>query len=251
MTYYSCEKNWESILSCIYDAWSSKKGHANIRLIFEPVEQYTLFDEYIHVDADFDKTQKVSHAINTKISPQFYKELAYCGLSYEEDSMDIIYRMMILGFAYGPSVLERTQYKEVMRFIEIHRRVLNDVYRFQEILRFHEVRPGVYVAHIEPKCRVIEPLAPIFVDRMPSEHWMIVDDTHKEVVVHQKDERCVFMKLTGEELDELLATENANDEYTDLWKLFFHSIAIKERLNPKCQQNHFPLWARKHAVEFE
>ena len=41
-----------------------------------------------------------------------------------------------------------------------------------------------------------------------------------------------------------------NDAYTDLWKIFFETIAIRERANEKCQTNLFPLWTRKHAVEF-
>ena len=51
MTYYTCKPVWEDMLSCIYDAWSSGKGHQNIKLCIEPIEQFTLFDEYIHVDA--------------------------------------------------------------------------------------------------------------------------------------------------------------------------------------------------------
>ena len=41
-----------------------------------------------------------------------------------------------------------------------------------------------------------------------------------------------------------------DDEYTDLWKVFFETIAIKERTNSKCQNNLFPMWTRTHAVEF-
>ena len=59
MYIFTCEHKWEAMLTCIYDAWASKKGHANIKLMLEPVEQYSLFDTYTHVDADA-KRQKVS-----------------------------------------------------------------------------------------------------------------------------------------------------------------------------------------------
>ena len=106
------------------------------------------------------------------------------------------------------------------------------------------------MAHFEPKSRVVGYLGPIFSDRMPSEFFVIVDDVHHEAVIHGKDEHYYIRKLSDEEFERILRTEEENDEYTDLWKAFFDSIAIKERANEKCQRNHFPLWARKHAVEF-
>ena len=35
MTYYTCEATLEAMLSCIYDAWISRKGHQNICLLLE------------------------------------------------------------------------------------------------------------------------------------------------------------------------------------------------------------------------
>ena len=57
--------------------------------------------------------------------------------------------------------------------------------------------------------------------------------------------------MTDEEFQTLRKTEEYEDEYTDLWKTFFHAIAIDERKNYVCQRNLFPLWKRKHAVEFK
>lgn len=250
MYIYSCKRGWEEILTCIYEAWTSKRGHENIRLVFEPIEQYSMFDEYIHVDADEVKADKVISAIRSKISPYVYHKLAYASMAYEEDVMDVIYHVLILGFAYGPEVLNMVAYKDVMRFGEISKRLEREVNRFQEIIRFHESGKGVYVAHIEPKSPLVVALGPIFQDRMPSEHFVIVDDVYKEAVIHPKDGECILKKLSDEEYTNLLQTEAKNDSYTDLWKVFFDTIAIKERENARCQRNHFPIWARKHAVEF-
>ena len=85
---------------------------------------------------------------------------------------------------------------------------------------------------------------------MPSENFIIVDDIHREAVVHRKNEQYYMWQINDAEYERLAQTEQENDEYTDLWKAFFDSIAIAERANEKCQQSHFPLWARKHAVEF-
>ncbi|WP_303394159.1 DUF4130 domain-containing protein, partial [[Ruminococcus] torques] len=39
-------------------------------------------------------------------------------------------------------------------------------------------------------------------------------------------------------------------KYEFLWKRFFHSVSIKERENPKCQQAHLPFRYRGEMTEF-
>lgn len=250
MTYYTCEPNLDSMLTCIYDAWSSGKGHQNVHLLLEPLEQFTLFDDYIHVDADEEKVDKVITAIKKKISPYFFREIAYTSMAYESDILDNLYRCMILGFAYGPEVLNQVQYRDIMRNREIRTRLGKEVCHFKEFMRFHWLEPDIYVAHYEPKSRITLALGPVFEDRMPSEHWMIIDDIHKEAVIHPKDEHFYMRSLTDSEFLRLQETEKVNDQVTHLWKVFFNTIAIKERQNERCQRNLMPLWTRKHAVEF-
>lgn len=42
------------MMTCIYDAWvyALRVGHDKVQLRTEPIVQATLFDEYVHVDAD-------------------------------------------------------------------------------------------------------------------------------------------------------------------------------------------------------
>lgn len=249
MTIYTCEKNWQAMLSCIYDAWSSGQGHDNIRLEFATAEQYSLFDNYIYVEADELKATKVMDAINQKLNSYVYRQLYITSLSDEDDVLENIYHTMILAFAIGPTALDMVKYKDIFRNIELRRRVEKEANRFQEIIRFHKIGEA-YVAHIDARCRVLEFLGPIFHDRMPSEHFIIVDDTHKEAVVHPKDGQYYLWKLNDAEFNKLCETEDENDEYTDMWKAFYETIGIRERENRRCQMGHFPLWARKHAVEF-
>lgn len=251
MTVFTCAPSWDAMLTCIYTAWASHLGHNNIHLAVEPIEQQTLFDQYIHVDVDAHKAESVMDAVNRKISPHVYHELSYVSMAYEEDTLDTIYRVMILGFSLGRDVLQMVQYKDVMRFQEIRTRLGKEACRFKEVVRFHQVRNSLYVAHVEPKSRIAITLGAAFEDRMPSEHWMIVDDTHREAVIHPKDTPFYLRTLTDEEFSTLLETENENDEYTDLWKVFFDTIAIKERANARCQKTLLPLWTRTHMVEFQ
>ena len=250
MTVYTCERDWDAVLTAVYTAMKDPKGHKNIRLEYEPVGQYSLFDEYHHVDIDYDKANILFEAVNSKISTEFYSQMQFCSMAYEEDTADNIYRMMLLGFAFGPKAVEMFQYKEVLRHFQICKRLGNETHAFREFIRFHQVRESLYVAHFEPKSRIVISLGEDFEQRMPSENFMIVDDIHHEAVIHPANEHFYLRRLNDDEFTALLETEKLNDEFTDLWKVFFDSIAIEERKNYQCQRNLMPKWYRKHAVEF-
>lgn len=249
ITVFCCENNFTAMLTCIYDAGKCGLGYDNFRLCVEPIGQYNMFEEYIHVEPDEAKAAEVVRAINTLISPAFYYEVMYCAGAYESDTLDTIYRVITLGFKYGPNVLDMYQFDVITRFLAISRRYGTEAHSFREFSRFTKVG-NAYVAHIEPKSHVLLPVAEYFLDRCPSENWMIIDDVHKEAVVHPKDSPYYLQQLSDEEYEKIITTDNLTDDFTALWKSYFDHIAIQARINYRCQMNHFPQWKRKHATEF-
>ena len=253
MKVYTCEDRLTDIMTCIYDAWSEalRIGHNQIQLKKEPVFQQTLFDEYIHIDGDASKAEKVIRSIRRSSSEEADLNVDYATLCADEDSLQAIYNFLRVGFAVGSTVLGQYTNPHVMKLLEIRRRVSNEAHHFREFARFQSLDSKVYVSHLEPKNDVIMLVGNHFSDRMPSEHWMIIDDNRKTACVHVKDGENYLRYLTDEEFETLRQTESYEDEYTDMWKTFFHAISIEQRRNYICQRNLFPLWKRKHAVEFK
>lgn len=250
ITVFTCDNNFEAMLTCIYDAWCSRLGHNNVRLEVEPIEQYSLFERYVHVEMNQAKASEVVKAVNDKISPAFYSKVAYSFGACEKDTLNTVYRVLVLGFKYGAKVLDMRQFEDIQRFHEISGRYEKEAYNFLEFTRFHKVG-SVYVAHLEPKSHILLPLAEYFSDRMPSEYWIIVDDVHGDAVIHQKDCPYYLRSLSKEEFERLQLTESENDTFTAMWQQYVDHIAIQARNNYRCQLNHFPKWKRKHAVEFQ
>lgn len=253
MKVFICEDNYENIMTSIYDAWvcALKIGHANVRIERKTVAaQTTLFEEYVCTQSDMKKVEKVTRSIQNKISWEAYIWIYRAALSMETDAPDAIYRFMILGFQAGSSVTGMLMEPAVMRMMELNRKVGNEAHLFREFARFTSIAGQIYVCHLEPKSNVILFVAEEFADRMPSENYIIIDDNRKLAAVHPKDENCYLRKLNEEEFEELSRTEYAEDDYTQMWRTFFDAIAIKQRINPVCQRNHFPKWMREHATEF-
>ena len=51
-------------------------------------------------------------------------------------------------------------------------------------------------------------------------------------VVHPKDEPFYVTEFREEEMERLCQTEKQDDLYTQMWKEFFHTIAVEKRENP-------------------
>ena len=49
MTVYTCSPDLASILTCIYEAWNSRLGYRNVRLMTEPVGNLELFCDYCRI----------------------------------------------------------------------------------------------------------------------------------------------------------------------------------------------------------
>jgi len=249
MTVFTCEDNFDAMMTCVYEAWASRLGHSNIKLKTEPIGNLELFCDYRHVDTDPEKTTSVVRSIKSKISYQAYIMIYEAAMSDAEDKLDTIYRFMVAGFHYGAHVVDFLQEPVVMRMFELKRKVGNEAHFHVEFIRFANMPGDVLVSHIDPKSNVLTLVAPHFSDRLPSENWMIIDDKRFIAIVHPADQDYYLTILSKEEMDRL--SIQTDDPFIDLWKDFFNTIGIKERENHQCQRNLMPLWYRKHMTEFK
>ena len=252
MKIFTCGEKIEEQMSCIYDAWEAalRLGHEQVRVQKYTESQTSFLDEYVRVEVDVDKAQKVVRTIRNRMGDMAYLYIYYASLSVERDSLQCIYDFVRLGLSVGTDVCRMYQHPVVLRMMELKRKVGNESHHFREFARFTSMNGKVYVCHLEPKSDVIMLVGNHFADRMPSEHWMIIDDNRRTACVHPKDGENYLRYLTKEEYRALATTEMYQDEFTQLWKGFFHAISIKERENYRCQRNMMPIWKRKHAVEF-
>lgn len=186
-------------MTCIYDAWSAalKVGHSQIQLRKEPVFQQTMFDEYIHIDVNPSKAEKVIRSIRRDISEEAYLDIYYASLSADEDALQAIYNFLRVGFAVGNTVTRLYTNPHVVKLLEIRRRVSNEAHHFREFARFQSLDSKVYISHLEPQNDVIMLVGRHFADRMPSEHWMIIDDNRKIACVHPRTAKTIALSCRG------------------------------------------------------
>lgn len=239
----------------MYDAGMSGYGHDFIRIQAQPPgfhENMDLFSEYISVETDAQKAQKVLRSVKEKISVEAYMSIMRTVCSAEEDKANVVYHYIVYGFALGKEVTKALQVPWVQRVFEINRKVANEVYHYLEFIRFQEIQkePPVLLAVFEPQNYILALVMEHFADRLNPEHFVIYDKTHREAAFHSAGGSWFIHKTDEEERRTLDALEGQKEDYAGLWKVFFENICIQERKNENLQKNMLPLRYRNHMPEF-
>lgn len=112
-------------------------------------------------------------------------------------------------------------------------------------VRFSEL-DGALVGEIEPKNRVLPLLASHFAARYSGERLVLYDRTHHEVLVSDRGQ----WKLLSAE-DFRMGPAGAEEKaFRAMWRKYYQTIAIEERINPQCQSTHLPKRYRHVMTEF-
>ena len=245
-----CEDSVEGILTAIYDAFVEKNKMSEFQngdiviAIGEYSEGY-LFARKIEVAMDLDKAQKTLQSIQRKISYFAYKRVLSALCHFDADRGNAVLGFLIKGFPMGARVLEALADSYVMRVLELARKVDNEAHLFNGFVRFHDIGKFLY-SEIDPKCHVLPQILEHFEERYPNENYVIYDTKRCIALVHPAF--CQSFFVYGDEWNINLAEHK--DHFEELWKAYFTHMEIKERHNPKCQQNLLPKWYRKNMIEF-
>jgi probable DNA metabolism protein len=251
---YLCDDSIDGIFTAIYQAWSSRYGHSNIK-IEEKCEgsKYSnieLFAEYLAVDTDYSLSSKVASSIKNKISQEAYEMACSVALSDYCGKADLIYRFLILGFSVGSGITQHLSNEVVSNVFRINKNVNNEAHHLLGFLRFSEQDNGLLTSVIHPKNHVLTIITPHFADRLPQERFLIYDENRKVASFHVPGNPWMIAEVPDLDKDNLENISFSEDEYRDLWKAFFKHIAIEERTNLKLQRNNLPLRFRGDITEF-
>ena len=249
---FQCEESLTGILTGVYDAWGSRLGHANVRLVAGQ-EELQLFCEYEEVKADVEKAGKVMRTIVNRMGEDTLRLIAQAAACTEPERADVIYRTIVLGLHLpdGRRVTEMLSRPEIMKLFILSRRAGRLAARYIEFLRFRELQNGVLLGEMDPDGDVLTLIAPHFADRFPMENWMIYDHRRRKTAVHPSGKTWYVVEEVEEKTISELKESEVEAEFSDLWKCFFETIAIEARKNAKLQNQLAPLKYRAYMTEYK
>ena len=244
-TIYLCEDSLDGIFSAIYTAWAAGTSHTDVRV--KDNGTMSFFEEYIEHPTDYELSSKVADSIIRKLSYEIYYYIYCACMSDNSDKASYIYKFLQKAFRIGPSVINMLTDPYVSGICELKRAVSNEACRYREFIRFDELDNGILAGRIAPTYNVVAMIANHFADRMPCENWLILDTKRNLCVVHAAGKGyALTTDIKEEDLFDTHSYSAQEEDFQALWKRFFDTIAIKERINPKLQRNLMPLKCRTY-----
>ena len=242
---YIYDGSYQGLLTALYRAF--KEREVPVKILSQTDFRDDLFYQREEIETDHEQAQFFSEQIKEHISAQTLNNVFHSYLS-EADKMELyIFRYLFTGFKVGKKVDEYLTKDYVRQIQDLAHKVRHESHRLKGLIRLQEAAGGKYYAAVEPDYKTLVLLAPHFKNRFSTMDWIIHDKKREEAVIFSaSDKEWLFIELEREFEPEFSKRE---EEVQNLWRAFFSAVSIKNRKNPKTQQQFMPKKYWKHLIE--
>lgn len=252
MTVFVYDKTFEGLLTAVFDAYSRRSFPD---LLLAEGEPFPLFyDEAVTICTDDAKVYRVWKGLQKRLSAMALSVITVTWLSELPETDMLLFRYIRKAIDAPRTIELNFGDPDVLEVSKVWKKVTNERLRVIQFLRFQKAADGTFFAAVKPVYNVLPLTLPHLKDRFADQCWLLYDlkreygyyyDLKEATEVRfEEKEAHLLSGLLGEELmdaDEKL--------FQQMWKTYFKSIAIKERLNPKLHRQHMPARFWKYMPE--
>lgn len=231
---YLYDGTFDGLLTIIFNCYTTKTLPQNIKN--QNLYNNNFLDNTTFIQTDYEKAERIFKGINKNICYNALYNSFYAFLSNEKDKEINIIKYICNGFDIGPKINNMLTLSYVYKVISLKRNVFGECHRFKGLLRFMEISNNLLYSSIHPDNNIIEILGHHFINRLPSQNF----------IIHDKNRNLCFLyngkNYRIEEINNLHLPNISEEEktYQNLWKTFFKTITINERTNKRCQMQFMP-----------
>lgn len=240
---YVYDGSFEGLLTAVYEAYYLKEKPDSI--VSETNYQEDLLVKKIVIQTDCSKSDKVYDSIIKKISYEAFTKVYCVFLSELPEAATMIYEYLKLGWKIGRKVDCCLSDERVLNVHTISKKVSKERHRMLGLIRFKKIKGDMYYAAIEPDYNIVGLLAHHFVRRFNDQYFVIHDVKRNTAAVYNRSE-WILSEFTA---NQIIIWDNDEQNIQSLWKEFFNSIAIKDRVNPRLQKQFMPKRYWKYLIE--
>jgi len=251
MLEYLYDGTFMGLLSAIFHAFKRKETPD---VILRPQGQRLLFARTYEVETDESLSLRVWNGIMRVGGNPTCEQLIHAYLSLNADmEMLILDYTKELFFRKRPIITDLGN-KTVLQIHKLDRKVVRESHRSLMFIRFERAADGTYFAPFAPKYDVLPLVTGHFKHRFADQQWLIYDTLRNYGFFYDcknleqvSIQNPTFTKQSGNLRNGLEHIEE--DNYQELWRTYFRSIAIAERKNPTLQRNFMPTRFWKYLTE--
>lgn len=255
MTLFTYDKTFDGLLSCLFFAYEQKTFPDTILSESDPKPLFV--NAQYHVITEKQKSLRVWKALEKKLSKFARNMMLTVWLSELPETEMLLFHYIRKNIDHPQGIEMNFGDNDVLRVTQIAKKVGSEAHKLKEFIRFQETADGIYFAPISPQHNTLSLIAPHFKTRYANQPWIIYD-TSRNIGLYYNRESITEISFSPKDLAALkLGTLNeqklSDDEtkFQQLWKAYFKSITIKERLNLKLQRQHIPQKYWKYLTEMQ
>lgn len=254
MTVYRFDGSFDGLLTAVFDSFARKECPD---ALLGPDGELPLFYDLIHeVTADEEKSQRVWRKLGKVISRGARSALTSAFLTDNTDFPLHALKFISRAVTSSQSIESDFSDPSVLAVLQECRRVRGEAHRLLQFVRFQKAVDGTYFAMVEPIFDVLPFAVSHFADRF-SDQPFIIYDRLRDYGYHYDGEEIhrltissdSYHMLAGRLKDEMMDPQERL--YQDLWRTYFKSTAIMERLNPRKQRQDMPVRYWKYLTEMQ
>jgi probable DNA metabolism protein len=216
----------------------------------EASSTFDLFLQPFHVETVQESARRLRRAIVNMAGADVLDLLETAFRSEERGvEMKIFVYLRKLFAGDEPGFNRNPASREMLPLVLLARAVRHESGGMLGMVRFNKAPDGMYVAEIEPKYDILEMIVGHFRGRFPTGRWAIVDVMRCYGVFYD-GKHTEYLEFADPDTISRTIAENAPpDEFTRMWKSYYDTMAIKERLNPRLLRRCLPVRYWKHLPE--
>lgn len=167
-----------------------------------------------------------------------------------------LFEYILACIQYGRNVDRYLTNDAVMAVHDASRKVGSEAHRLKGLVRFRELKEGVFYAPITPDHNVLLAIAQHFTIRLRDQQWILHDISRNQACFWNTTE-LLDADITDSDFKNLqsisdIAPEKLSEneiKFANLWQTFFDHVAIPERTNPRLQRQFMPRRYWKYLTE--
>lgn len=251
MIIFHYDKTFEGLLTAVFDAYSRKTFPDKL---MGPDDIEPLFVNESHlVITDEEKSCRVWKSLEKKLAKITLNMISYVWLSELEGSDELIFRYIRKTFDSKVSIEMNFADDDVLQLRNIAQKVNREKHRLIEFVRFQKTADGIFFAPVAPDHNALPLTLSHFTDRFADQKWIIYD-TKRNYGYFYDLKKVTEMTLDNTDLfpdGKINETLMDKDEqmFQKMWKAYFKSMTIKERINLKLHRQHLPERYWKYLTE--
>ncbi len=229
---YEYDGSFDGLMCCVFESYENKELPMDV---LPQGAQLPMLLPVKVIETDAERAKRVKASIPKKMGKEAAEFVRNAFLTCHPQKELLTLKFLRLGFRCGPSVMDMLTDETVHALFTAVNHLKHEAHLYTGFIRFSETN-GALTSQIEPKNFVLPLISPHFCERFPGERFLIYDKTHDMALLHENGKTAIC----GIEDFEQPRPGAEELKFRELWRLFYDTIEIKERHNPRCRMSHMP-----------